>query len=253
MKKFLLASTTAIALFIGFSVTDAEAATTYKVKSGDTLYRIAMNHNVTVSQLKEWNNLSSHTIYPNQVLYVSGEKATVKEEPKEVVASSSQGTGTYTVKKGDTLYRIATNHGMTVSQLKKLNNLSSNTIYPNQTLRVDGTAVKSQSTSASSNSSKKNVVREMTVTSTAYTANCSGCSGITATGINLKRNPNQKVIAVDPNVIPLGTKVYVEGYGTAIAADTGGAIRGNKIDVYFPNRSDAIKWGRRQVKIQILG
>lgn len=248
MKKFLLASTTAIVFMIGFSVNDADASSTYKVKSGDTLYRIAANHNVTVAELKEWNGLTSHFIYPNQTLKVSGEKAS--EKPREEVASSS--TGTYTVKKGDTLYRIATNHGMTVSELKKLNNLSSNTIYPNQTLRVDGSAVKAKSSSPSRSASKQNVVREMTVTSTAYTANCAGCSGVTATGMNLKQNPNQKVIAVDPNVIPLGSKVYVEGYGTAIAGDTGGSIRGNKIDVYFPSRSEALNWGRRQVNIKIL-
>lgn len=52
----------------------------------------------------------------------------------------------------------------------------------------------------------------MTVTATAYTANDGGISGITATGVNLNKNPNAKVIAVDPNVIPLGSKVYVEGY-----------------------------------------
>ena len=47
------------------------------------------------------------------------------------------------------------------------------------------------------------------------------------------------MIAVDPNVIPLGSKVYVEGYGEAIAADTGGAIKGNKIDVHVPSKSQA--------------
>jgi resuscitation-promoting factor RpfB len=94
--------------------------------------------------------------------------------------------------------------------------------------------------------------REFYVSSTAYTANCSGCSGTTATGFNLKANPNAKVIAVDPNVIPLGSKVYVEGYGYAIASDTGGAIRGNKIDVFFSSQSQALGWGRRTVKIRII-
>lgn len=92
----------------------------------------------------------------------------------------------------------------------------------------------------------------MYVSSTAYTAHCTGCSGITATGFNLKANPGAKVIAVDPRVIPLGTKVHVEGYGTAIAADTGGAIKGNKIDVFFASKSAAYAWGRKSVKITIL-
>jgi uncharacterized protein YabE (DUF348 family) len=94
--------------------------------------------------------------------------------------------------------------------------------------------------------------KEIYVTSTAYTASCSGCSGTTATGINLHANPNAKVVAVDPSVIPLGTKVYVEGYGYAVAADTGGAIKGNKIDVFFPSKQSAYQWGRRTVKIKVL-
>ena len=94
--------------------------------------------------------------------------------------------------------------------------------------------------------------KELYVSSTAYTAFCNGCSGKTATGINLRANPNVKVIAVDPRVIPLGTKVYVEGYGYAVAADTGSSIKGNKIDVFFANKSDAYRWGRKKVKIKIL-
>ncbi len=94
--------------------------------------------------------------------------------------------------------------------------------------------------------------KEFYVTATAYTAYCAGCSGITSTGINLRKNPSAKVIAVDPSIIPLGSKVYVEGYGYAIAADTGSGIRGYKIDVFFPERSDAFRWGRKRVKIRVL-
>lgn len=88
--------------------------------------------------------------------------------------------------------------------------------------------------------------------STAYTASCSGCRGITTTGINLKLHPDAKVIAVDPSIIPLGTKVYVEGYGYAIAGDTGGSISGNRIDVFLPTQSQASSWGMRTVKVKIL-
>jgi uncharacterized protein YabE (DUF348 family) len=94
--------------------------------------------------------------------------------------------------------------------------------------------------------------KEFYVSSTAYTASCNGCSGKTATGIDLHANPGAKIIAVDPSVIPLGTKVYVEGYGYAIAADTGTRIKGNKIDVFFASQSDAYRWGQRTVKIKIL-
>ncbi|WP_348519870.1 ubiquitin-like domain-containing protein [Bacillus sp. 165] len=96
------------------------------------------------------------------------------------------------------------------------------------------------------------VVREFVVEATAYTPYCTGCTGISAGGYNYKGNPNMKMIAVDPRVIPLGTKVYVEGYGYAIAGDTGGAIKGNKIDVLMPTKAAANKWGRKRVIIRIL-
>ncbi|WP_245831762.1 PcsB-like coiled-coil domain-containing protein [Oceanobacillus senegalensis] len=90
-----------------------------------------------------------------------------------------------------------------------------------------------------------------TVTATAYTVSSAGGSGITYTGINLRKNPNAKVIAVDPSVIPLGSVVHVEGYGYAVAGDIGGAINGKKIDVFVPNQKAAMNWGVRTVKVTI--
>lgn len=70
--------------------------------------------------------------------------------------------------------------------------------------------------------------------------------GTTATGRKPVYNPNGlSTISVDPRVIPLGSKVYVEGYGYAIAADTGGAIKGNKIDVYLNSAAACTAWGRK--------
>ncbi|MBP2078542.1 G5 and 3D domain-containing protein [Oceanobacillus polygoni] len=94
--------------------------------------------------------------------------------------------------------------------------------------------------------------KTITVTASAFTSECGGCSGVTATGINLSANPNMKVIAVDPNVIPLGTKVWVEGYGEAIAGDTGGNIKGNRIDVHVPSKSAAYSWGVKTVQVKVL-
>lgn len=101
---------------------------------------------------------------------------------------------------------------------------------------------------SSSNSGGKSIQ----MSASAYTASCSGCSGYTTTGINLNANPNKKVIAVDPGVIPLGSKVWVEGYGEAVASDTGGHITGNRIDVHVPSKDDAYGWGRKTVEVKIL-
>ncbi|WP_077596044.1 G5 and 3D domain-containing protein [Oceanobacillus kimchii] len=114
-----------------------------------------------------------------------------------------------------------------------------------------------QASSNHTNQSSKNASsgsngKTLTMKASAFTASCSGCSGVTATGINLSSNPNMKIIAVDPNVIPLGTKVHVEGYGEAVAGDTGGNIIGNRIDVHVPSSSDAYAWGVRTVKVTIL-
>lgn len=99
---------------------------------------------------------------------------------------------------------------------------------------------------------KHSPVKKITVEATAYTANCPGCIGITKTGINLLKHPNKKVIAVDPDVIPLGTTVYVPGYGYAIAGDIGGAIDGQHIDVYFASKNRALQWGVKQITIKVI-
>lgn len=88
----------------------------------------------------------------------------------------------------------------------------------------------------------------LSVTATAYTG-----GSFTAMGLKPTRDPNGlSTISVDPSVIPLGSKVYVEGYGYAIASDTGGAIKGNKIDLYMNSLQDCYAFGRRTVTIHIV-
>ena len=82
----------------------------------------------------------------------------------------------------------------------------------------------------------------------AYTPFDDGQAGMTATGIPARRG----VVAVDPRVIPLGTRLYIMGYGPAVAADTGGAIRGTKIDLCIEDYNEAIRFGRRTVEVYIL-
>ena len=93
--------------------------------------------------------------------------------------------------------------------------------------------------------------RELICSTTAYT---SGTESKTSSGRVVERNPNGiSTVSVDPNVIPLGTFLYIEGYGYAVAADTGSAINGNEIDVYFSSSSECYNWGRKTVKAIVLG
>ncbi len=184
MKKLLITITTAFFLLVGFSNAASAAEHTYKVQNGDTLWSISKKNQITVQQLKSWNQLKSDIIKPNQVLKVAPASATAETKPP-------------------------------------------------------APAVKAAS------------YKEITVKATAYTASCKNCSGITATGLNLKKNPNLKVISVDPKVIPLGSKVFVPGYGEAIAGDKGSSVKGNKIDVFIPSQKQAIQWGNKTVKIKV--
>lgn len=98
--------------------------------------------------------------------------------------------------------------------------------------------------------------KALTMIATAYDSSYSSTGkrpgdpgyGITYTGIPARRG----VVAVDPRVIPLGTRLYVEGYGYALAADTGSAIKGNRIDLYYETYEEAMRYGRKKVKVYIL-
>lgn len=133
-------------------------------------------------------------------------------------------------------------HSQNATLAKKVSTLEANAKQAAQTAKSTPVVSRGNASGA----------KEFYVKATAYTAYCTGCSGKTATGIDLRANPSLKVVAVDPKVIPLGSKVWVEGYGNAIAGDTGGAIKGNKIDVFIPNQSAVKQWGVKQVKIRII-
>ena len=106
----------------------------YYVHQGDTLYRIARNNGISLSTLLEWNNLSVDSpIHPGQGLIVSYGSSSSSEESNTTTESSES---TYTVKAGDGLWRIAKNHGLTLYELKSMNQLTTNIIQPGQVLIV---------------------------------------------------------------------------------------------------------------------
>ncbi|MDN4608354.1 3D domain-containing protein [Sporosarcina highlanderae] len=191
---------------------------TYMVLEGDNLFRIAMNHNISLEELMSLNDLTGDLIHPGDVLVIADGK------PVEDVG----------------IVQVASITPETVPESKELEEIEE----PKQP--------KKPAFQASISTPPVSEGDEFVVTATAYTAYCNGCSGTTAYGIDLRSNPDQKVIAVDPKLIPLGTRVWVEGYGEAIAGDVGGAIKGHRIDVFIPSYDSAMEWGVKKVKIKVL-
>ncbi|ODJ56324.1 hypothetical protein BFR41_03495 [Brochothrix thermosphacta] len=260
---------------VTFSATGV-SANSYTVKSGDSLWKIANEKNISIDELKSLNKLSSDVIQTNRTLQLSKTDAT------------------YTVKTGDSIWKIATKKQVTEQNLKSWNNLSTDIIFPGQVLKLTGSDVpvaqeaapkateaapqattpKAEQTTpkvektapttpaaapkaeqaapkaaapkveASNNSASG---RQITVQATAYDAVSLG--GRTASG-HLVTSTSEKVIAVDPSVIPLGSTVYIPGYGTAVARDTGGAIQGNIIDLNM-STAEAVQWGRQTVTVTV--
>ncbi|MFB4170105.1 LysM peptidoglycan-binding domain-containing protein [Virgibacillus sp. JSM 102003] len=252
MKKLVASIATGV-IIAGATLTTASAAE-YKVEKGDNLWDIAEKYNTTVDELVESNELKTTVIQPKQKLFINE---------------------TYMVEQGDTLTGISEEYDVSVKNLKEWNKLDSDLIVIGQELEIKGvnvaqdeSATATASNEGSSNESSSNETaksskqekssqdnpegKTISVSATAYTADCAGCSGVTSTGVDLNANPNAKVIAVDPNVIPLGSEVYVEGYGYATAADIGGAIKGNKIDIHVPTKDQAYDWGVRTVDVTII-
>lgn len=217
----------------------------YTVKQGDTLWDIALDHQVSVSQIKEWNQLQTDLIHPGLHLsIIDGMKTSkaVTDKPIKPATHAAKETTT----------SITNNTTAVQSKSEATPPSTSTTASKDSAPEANAPSTSTTASKENAPEANKTASKEIIVEASAYTASCEGCSGITATGMNLKANPNAKVISVDPAVIPLGSKVYVEGYGEAIAGDTGGAIKGKRIDVFFPSQQDAINFGVKQLKVTIL-
>lgn len=126
--------------------TTATAQTTYIVVKGDALIKLANRFNVTVGELKLWNNLDNTIIYIGQALKVSAPTTSGTQAPTTIpAAATSSSQSDYSVQSGDCLSKIAVKYSMTVAQLKSLNNLTSDRIYVGQTLKISTSGVPSTS------------------------------------------------------------------------------------------------------------
>ena len=211
--------------------------------------------------------------------------ARTTEEVKDEIVHNDEGVQEYTVKYGDTLSVIAEAMDVSLDALIRVNDIqNANLIYAGTTIKfsedkqevvvkteeeehtykvaenkevVEVKAVEPTPQTATSQEVQTTTTAPattegytLTVEATAYSYAEPGLSNYTADGTNLVNDP--MVIAVDPRLIPLGTMVEIPGYGVFRAADTGGAIVGNKIDVHFTTVAETYNFGHRTITIRIL-
>ena len=274
MKRKLLSIIAATTFFI-ITATNVQAEQIV-VHKGDTLWNLSKQYGASVESIKKWNNLSTDIIHPNDLLEVSPIKHLLVGKGDNLWnISQVYGVSVDDLKNWNNLTTDLIHPGLDLTIYTDLNNdktVNTETVETNAQPVQSNPEPETETTPAPAPEPESNLRlhllqrlslhteptnsepagKEITVEATAYTAECEGCIGITKTGVDLNANPDAKVIAVDPSIIPLGSKVYVEGYGYATAEDTGGAIKGNRIDVFVPEQNDALQWGRKQVKVTII-
>lgn len=148
MKQKVMMLTMGVLLSTSLAHSSA-SADSIKVQKGNTLWNLSKKHNVNVETLKKLNNLTSNNIYIGQTLQVSSAVSNKVKASTKVATSSN----TYTVKKGDSLFRIGKTYGISVQSIKKSNNLSSDTIRIGQKLTLNGVSSNAKNTSTASISS----------------------------------------------------------------------------------------------------
>ncbi|GIO23421.1 LysM peptidoglycan-binding domain-containing protein [Oceanobacillus sp. J11TS1] len=207
-KRILLSVTASAAIASTFIATDSADAASYKVKSGDSLWKIAQKHNTSVSSLKSINNLSSDIIFPNQVLETTGSKGS---SSKSTSSSSKSGGSTYTVKSGDTLSGIAHKHGISLNNLMKWNNLSTTLIYPGNKLTV------SQNGSSSSNASSGSSKSGSSSSSSTYTVKSGDSLSKIARQHGTTVSKLKSINNLSSDLIIVGQKLKVDGSNSSNA------------------------------------
>ena len=210
--------------------TDDKGVQEYTIKWGDTLSVISEATGASLDTLVQVNEIQdANLIYPGTVLRFSADQ-------KEVTVDNGTEQHSYRVQNNNEVKEVETTEATTQAA-------------ETETTQAAQATPATETTQAAAASSSQGGYY-LTVEATAYSYNEAGLSNYTADGTNLVNEPN--VIAVDPSVIPLGSYVEIPGYGIFRAADTGGAIYGNRIDVHLVNLNDVYNFGRRTITIRVL-
>lgn len=225
---------------------------TVRVESGDTLYSIAQKYDTDVETIAVANDIDNPSVIR------AGDRLRIPEE-KGVF---------YRVQAGDTLDSISDAYGTPVNALLAANPFIGEDVKAGQELFIKeperipskqtGVQLATRSRSGAASVQRQGFRYMGLFTLTAYTAGPESTGkrpgdpyyGVTASGSFVQPGVT---VAADPRVIPMGSKVYIENVGVRIVQDTGGAIKGNRIDVYIPNLSQARQFGvKKGVKVYLV-
>lgn len=218
------------------------------LKNGDKISVIRVLHDTQVSE----ETIPYETIYKYDNSLYEGEKKTIQNGVNGIIKI----TNSIVCENGTEISRSETERVTAVEKQDEIilcgTKKKEVKPQPKQGSPTSTPTPKSKKSTQTKSSSDNNMnyKKVISMTATAYSAfKKDGSYGKTASG----RTAGHGIVAVDPKVIPLGTKVYVEGYGYAVAADTGGVIKGNKIDLCFEkSNKEIMAYGRRTVKVYIL-
>lgn len=199
-----------------FFATDEADAASYKVQNGDTLWKIAQKHNVSVSDIKSTNNLTTDMIYPSQVLEI-GSNSDSKQiqasntHSKQTTISAQTTNHTYIIQRGDSLSKIASKHNISLENLMSWNNLTTTLVHPGHEL-----VIKDPKT----NGSKPNISNSPASNSTDYVVKSGDTLGKIATQHNTTVAKLKEQNNLTSDLILVGQKLVIGNTATSAQADS---------------------------------
>ncbi|AEP90035.1 endopeptidase LytF [Bacillus subtilis subsp. subtilis str. RO-NN-1] len=183
----------------------ASSTGTYKVQLGDSLWKIANKVNMSVAELKVLNNLKSDTIYVNQLLKTKSSGSDTSSKDTSSKSNQNSATTKYTVKSGDSLWKIANNYNLTVQQIRNINNLKSDVLYVGQVLKLTGKASSGSSSSSSTSSNASSG------TTTTYTVKSGDSLWVIAQKFNVTAQQIREKNNLKTDVLQVGQKLVISG------------------------------------------
>lgn len=232
---------------------DGNDAVEYTFQWGDTLWGVSKATDVSIDKLAKVNDIDNRSmIQVDTKIYLSGDSSIISVENNDEVVSYDVSEEEVVETETPKEVQESVKEEVVTEATPEATEATETTeaTEPAETTAPEATPSEEVSTSSSEEQASAQSGRTVSVEATAYSLNQPELGNITYSGIDLRQNPN--VIAVDPSFIPLGSRINVPGYGEFIAGDTGGAIKGNRIDIHMTDIQQALQFGRRSIEVQII-